>query len=98
MRVEPVAHQSCPASVINPNDLLLASLRANARDIVGQEPELALCPGATDGRFWRQRGVSTVIYGPTSHGMAEPDEYIEINDYLNTIRVHAATAMDFFQG
>ncbi len=95
VRVEAVPHQTCPASVIAPSDSLLQSLRTNAREIVGAEPELALCPGATDGRFWRTRGVPTVIYGPTSHGMAEPDEYIEIDDYLNTIKVHAATAVDF---
>lgn len=95
VRVEAIPHQTCPASVIAPSDSLLQSLRTNAREIVGAEPELALCPGATDGRFWRTRGVPTVIYGPTSHGMAEPDEYIEIDDYLNTIRVHAATAVDY---
>lgn len=95
VRVEAVPHQTCPASVIAPSDGLLQSLRANARDIVGSEPELALCPGATDGRFWRTRGVSTVIYGPASYGMAEPDEYIEIDDFINTIKVHSATAIDF---
>jgi succinyl-diaminopimelate desuccinylase len=93
--VEPIAQQSCPASVIAPSDPLLRALQANARAIVGLEPQPALCPGATDGRFWRSRGVSTVIYGPASHGMAEPDEYIEISDYLHTIRVHAATAIDY---
>lgn len=95
VRVESIPHQTCPSSVIAPSDPLLQSLRANAREIVGSEPELALCPGATDGRFWRTRGVSTVIYGPGSHGMAEPDEYIEVEDYINTIKVHTATAVDF---
>jgi len=98
VRVEPIMHQSHPASVISPSDALLASLRVNAEAIVGRVPDLALCPGATDGRFWRTRGVPTVIYGPQSHGMAEPDEYIEISDYLNTIRVHAATACDYIAG
>jgi succinyl-diaminopimelate desuccinylase len=95
VRVEPIAHQSCPASIISPTDALLQSLRDNAREITGRAPELALCPGATDGRFWRTRGVPTVIYGPTSHGMAEPDEHIDIDDYLQTIKVHAATAVDY---
>lgn len=97
VRVEPIMHQSHPASVISPGDSLLASLRANAESIVGRVPELALCPGATDGRFWRTRGIPTVIYGPESHGMAEPDEYIEIRDYLQTIKVHAATAFDYLK-
>jgi succinyl-diaminopimelate desuccinylase len=98
VRIEPISHQTCPASVIAPTDPLLRLLRANAKEIVGHEPELALCPGATDGRFWRSRGISTVIYGPGSHGMAEPDEYIEIEDYLNTIKVHTTTAADYFKG
>ena len=96
VQVEPVMHQSHPASVIAPNDRLLELLRGHAEALTGRKPDLALCPGATDGRFWRARGVSTVIYGPTSYGMAEPDEFIEIDDYLATIRVHAATALDFF--
>jgi succinyl-diaminopimelate desuccinylase len=95
IQVEPVPHQTHPASIIAPNDRLLELLRGHAERLTGHKPELALCPGATDGRFWRARGVSTVIYGPTSYGMAEPDEFIEINDYLATIRVHAATALDY---
>lgn len=95
IRVEPVLHQTHLATVIAPNDPLLKMLRANAAALTGTRPTLALCPGATDGRFWRARGVPTVIYGPTSHGMAEPDEYIEIADYLATIRVHTATTLDF---
>jgi succinyl-diaminopimelate desuccinylase len=93
--VEPVMHQSLSASVMNLSDPLLGMLRDNARAISGREPRMELCPGATDGRFWRTRGVPTVIYGPASHGMAEPDEYIEISDFLTTLRVHAATAVEF---
>ena len=97
VRIEPVMHQAQAASIINLNDPLLALLRENARSVTGRDPRLELCPGATDGRFWRTRGVPTVIYGPGSHGMAEPDEYIEISDYLATLRVHAATAVDFLK-
>lgn len=95
VRVEPIMHQTHPASTISPSDPLLELVCENAHAITGQAPDLALCPGATDGRFWRTRGVSTVIFGPASHGMAEPDEYIEISDYLATIKVHTATAVDY---
>lgn len=95
IRVEPVEHQTCPATVISPNDPLLKILKSNAKELIGSEPAPGLCPGATDGRFWRARGVSTVIYGPTSYHMAEPDEYIFIDDFLNTLRVHSATAVDY---
>ncbi len=94
VRVEPIMHQTIPASVLSPNTPLVAQMQRHAQTYTGVTPALELCPGATDARFWRTRGVPTVIYGPTSHGMAEPDEYIEIAEYLNVIKVHTATALE----
>jgi acetylornithine deacetylase/succinyl-diaminopimelate desuccinylase family protein len=98
VRVEPVMQNAVPASIMSPNDPLVGLVRRNAQEIAGVEPQIAICRGGTDGRFWRIRGVPTIIYGPGAYGVAAPNEYIEIDDYQAIIKIHTATAIDFLGG
>ena len=43
------------------------------------------------------RGIPTVVYGPTPHGMGGPDEFAAIAELGQVARVHALTAFDFLR-
>ena len=51
---------------------------------------MTLAPGASDARILRNvLGVKTVVFGPGNGELAHSDnEYIEVNDVLNSTKVY----------
>lgn len=82
------------ASYTSPGDPLVRLARANAAAVTGHEPALTITFAATDARYFRPRGVPTVIVGPRPNSMAAPDEFITIDDLVAVAKVHLATALD----
>jgi hypothetical protein len=35
------------------------------------------------------------VFGPTPYGMGQADEHVTVVDYLDTVRVHALSALEF---
>jgi succinyl-diaminopimelate desuccinylase len=64
--------------------------RFSNRDVV---PVLSL--GASDARFWRQRGIPGFSYGPSPDTMGAPDEAVKISEYLHVLKTHAFAACDY---
>ena len=60
----------------------------------GREPALTMTFAATDARYFRPRGVPTLIFGPRPNNMAAPDEFITVDDLVAVAKVHLATALD----
>ena len=60
------------ASYTSPDVPLVRLARANAEAATGREPALTMTFAATDARYFRPRGVPTVIFGPApeQHGCA----------------------------
>jgi succinyl-diaminopimelate desuccinylase len=83
------------ACYTSPTDLLVQRMKANVVAANGIEPRFAIEFGSTDARYFRPRGVPTVIYGPRSHNMAARDEFITIDDLVAITKVHLATALDY---
>jgi succinyl-diaminopimelate desuccinylase len=83
------------ACYTSPNDPLVHRTRANAIAATGGAPRFTIEFGSTDARYFRPRGVPTVIYGPRSHNMAARDEFITIDDLVAVTKVHLATALDY---
>jgi succinyl-diaminopimelate desuccinylase len=96
--LERVRFESMPpvftASYTSPADPLVRLARANAAAATGREPELTITFAATDARYFRPRGVPTVIFGPRPNNMAAPDEFITVEDLVAVTKVHLATALD----
>jgi len=82
------------ASYTSPDDPLVRLARANAAAATGHTPDLTITFAATDARYFRPRGVPTVIFGPRPNNMAAPDEFITIDDLVAVAKVHLATALD----
>jgi acetylornithine deacetylase/succinyl-diaminopimelate desuccinylase-like protein len=68
---------------------------ANAAAYLGRAPAANMRLGFSDSRFYRYKGVPSVVYGPVPHGMGGPDEHVTIEDLKAVVYVHAMTAFDF---
>ena len=54
--------------------------------------------GATDGRFFRLRGIDTASYGPSGNGAHGSNEYVEIPSLLIQLRVFVTAVLDLLTG
>ena len=86
------------ASYTAPDHPLVGLARANAAAATGREPELTITFAATDARYFRPRGVPTLVFGPRPNNMAAPDEFITVDDLVAVTKVHCATALDILVG
>lgn len=82
----------------DPNHELVELIQNNARALRGRTP-LAICSlGATDCKHFRAHGIPAFAYGPHPRGMAERDEKVSVEDFLDTVKVHSLTAWDYLSG
>jgi acetylornithine deacetylase/succinyl-diaminopimelate desuccinylase-like protein len=82
----------------DPNHELVGLIQNNARTLRGQTP-LAICSlGATDCKHFRAHGIPAFAYGPHPRGMAERDEKVSVQDFLETVKMHSLTAWDYLSG
>lgn len=82
-------------SYTSPSSPLAQMVFRNAAAVRGDAPSFTMTTAGTDGRFYRARGVPTVIYGPRPHNIAALNEFVPVDEYLTVLKVHAATAIDF---
>lgn len=70
--------------------LVQSMLAANER--LGLSTEPTGFSMGTDGRFWAQQGIPTVIYGPGDPSLAhKPDEWVGIEEIMDAVRAYAIT-------
>ncbi|MBW2058434.1 MAG: ArgE/DapE family deacylase [Deltaproteobacteria bacterium] len=74
---------------------LVKIVKENAARVTGKEPIYFIGMGGTDGRFFRRRGIPTVIYGPRPFNMGGIDEHILVDEFLTVIKVHAFSIIDY---
>lgn len=74
-----------------------SSLSRAIERVEQRTPRFELCPGLLETRFYAEKGVDAMAYGPgslsVSHG---PHEYVEIQRLIDCCKVYAATALDLF--
>ncbi|HYG62227.1 MAG TPA: ArgE/DapE family deacylase, partial [Thermoanaerobaculia bacterium] len=77
-----------------PEDAPLSrALALSAEEVTGRRPEFEICPGLLENRFYAERGVPALAYGPgllsVSHG---PNEFVVLEDVLDCATTYALTA------
>jgi succinyl-diaminopimelate desuccinylase len=91
-------NHSHPATYSNPKHEAVTLLQNNAKAVRGHKP-LAICSlGATDCKHFRTYGIPAFAYGPHPRGMAERDEKVSVDEFLDTVKVHTLTAWDYLSG
>lgn len=76
----------------------LKTLKSYTKKVYGRTPFYSLFPAATDARYLRNSGYcpQTVVFGPGDGSMPHAvDEYIEIEDFINAIKVYALFGYNF---
>jgi acetylornithine deacetylase/succinyl-diaminopimelate desuccinylase-like protein len=77
--------------VTPPETFLVRELSACIREVLGREVTLVGKTGCSDGNIIAERlGIPVIAYGPGNATGHAPNEFIEINDYLDSIRVLTA--------
>lgn len=78
-----------------PEHALFTLMSKNVAETTGAAPGLTIGAPATDSRVFRRAGMPVAVFGPRPYNLGAADEHITVTDYLDTIRVHALTALDF---
>jgi succinyl-diaminopimelate desuccinylase len=74
------------------------ALADSIQEVTGKRPSFELCPGLLETRFYSQRGVPALAFGPgvlsVSHG---PEEYVEVGRLVESSEIYALTALRLLQ-
>jgi succinyl-diaminopimelate desuccinylase len=89
---------ACAPTYTSPDHPLARTVHELAARVMGAPPTYTITTAATDGRFFRMRGVPTVIYGPRPHGVGGLDEHILTDDLVRVTKVHAGTVLSLLGG
>jgi succinyl-diaminopimelate desuccinylase len=66
-----------------------------ATAVLGSPPAVNMRVGGSDARWFRMRGIPTVVYGPTPFNMGGADEYVLVSELDIVARVHALAAFAY---
>jgi len=73
---------------------LARTLAESIREVTGEPAPFEACPGLLEIRFYAERGVPALAYGPgilaVSHG---PQEFVKVSRMVECAKVYALTAM-----
>lgn len=84
-----------PPSWTPPDTEMAELLRFNAKAVSGIEPIPVVSLGGTDARLWRYKDIPAIVFGPSPIEMGGVDEYVEVEEFLDVVRIHVLTAYDY---
>ena len=82
-------------SFCNPGNPMVHCLQSNAEEISGIKPKPIVSLGGTDARLWRYKGIPACVYGPFPRNMGAADEYVEVEEFINIVKIHVLSAFDY---
>lgn len=99
IEIETQVFQEGGASLTEKNDRVCRTLSEIIENVKGRRPEVSICPGLLETRFFVELGIPAVIYGPglleQAHG---PHEYVCVGDVLDCTEIYALTALALLGG
>ncbi|MEA2058566.1 MAG: M20/M25/M40 family metallo-hydrolase, partial [Actinomycetota bacterium] len=89
-----------PATETPSDDPVVRAVVAAHEAVHGETPRFGGVPGTTDGTIlWRDAGLPIVVYGPGGKWIAhQVDEYVEVDDLVDSANVYAEAALRFLNG
>lgn len=79
----------------DPDGEMVGILKENIRLVEGRESKTLIAMGGTDARLWRYKGVPSYVYGPYAKGMGGKDDYVEVDEFIDIVKVHLLSAFDY---
>jgi succinyl-diaminopimelate desuccinylase len=98
IEVETRVFQEGNASLTEEHETVCQVLANSVERVTGRRPDVSLCPGLLETRFFVDVGIPAVIYGPglveEAHG---PKEYVIVEDVLSCTEIYAVTVLDLLR-
>jgi succinyl-diaminopimelate desuccinylase len=82
----------------DPNGEMAGILQRNVELVEGHRPKKLIAMGGTDARLWRYEGIPAYVYGPHAKGMGSTDDYVEVDEFIDIVKVHVLSAYDYLKG
>jgi succinyl-diaminopimelate desuccinylase len=79
----------------SPSDPFLQTVHQTITAVRGEAPFFNISGPGTDSRVFRRAGMPVAVFGPTPYFLGGPNEHVTVRDYLDVIRVHALSALEF---
>ena len=79
----------------DPNGEMVGILKRNVKEIRGHTPKTLIAMGGTDARLWRYEGIPAYVYGPYAKGMGSTDDYVEVEEFIDIVKIHVLSAYDY---
>ena len=79
----------------DPNGEMVGIMKRNIKEIEGRESKSLIAMGGTDARLWRYKGIPAYVYGPYAKGMGGKDDYVEVDEFIDIVKVHVLSAYDY---
>lgn len=70
-------------------------MKEKIEKVTGKEPLLIVATGFTDARFFRTKGIPTVVFGAGSESAHGVNEYVPIDNLIEVTKVYALATVDF---
>ena len=81
----------------SPNDIFVVKLEETIKRLLNVTPTKYIMTGATDGRYFRYKGVPTIVYGPGELGLAHSyNEYITFKELRDSYAVTKGFLLSLF--
>ena len=81
-----------------PGHEFLQTVRKTATAVCGEAPYFNISAPGTDSRVFRRAGMPVAVFGPTPYFLGAANEHVTVRDFLDVIRVHALSALEFLRG
>ena len=81
----------------SPNNTFVIKLEETIKRVLNTTPAKYIMTGATDGRYFRYKGIPTIVYGPGEIGLAHAyNEYITFKELRNSYIVMKEFLLSLF--
>jgi succinyl-diaminopimelate desuccinylase len=89
-----------PVVTMEAEEAIVRAAAGAYRDATGREPVYNGVPGATDGTFLRAwKGIPSLVNGPGPRHMPhQADEYVEVEELWEAVRINALTVYRYLNG
>ncbi|MEM4583201.1 MAG: M20/M25/M40 family metallo-hydrolase, partial [Desulfurococcaceae archaeon] len=72
-----------------PDSTIVKSIELSIRNVLGTKPSLIICTGGLDLKYYSEKKIEAIAYGPGAIGIAhKPNEYIDLLDLKKSISVY----------
>ena len=77
---------------------MVCTLQRNVELVEGHRLKKLSAMGSTDARLWRYEGIPAYVYDSYAKGMGSTDDYVEVDAFIDIVKVHVLSAYDYLKG